>query len=368
MDNTEYLTKQITIYMGNKRKLIGRICEAVEIAKSELGVDRCTTFDAFSGSGIVSRALRAHSDKVIANDLENYSHVINQCYLVNRSDIDLDQIQKHVDQINMLRLTSNLGQGFIERLYAPRDTFNPQPGERCFYTTRNAKILDNIRRLVEERVAPENRPFLLGPLLPQVVRAANSPGHFQGYYRDKQTGAGIFGGKDKGLQKAVFTDIQLEMPVTSDIDCEFELYQEDYFKLAPVLDNIDVAYLDPPYSSNIYYGSSYFMLNLVTTYKEPEKVSKVGGIPKDWNRSPFYKSLEAIRVFEEMVDAVKAKAVVISYSNEGAVDHATIMDILKARGSVLVDEIDHPAFNGGLRKNTKDSTRVKERIYTLFKS
>lgn len=368
MDNTDYLSKQITIYMGNKRKLIGRICDAVEAAKTELGVDRCTAFDAFSGSGIVSRALRQHCDKIIANDLENYSHVINQCYLVNRSDIDLEQIREHVDQINMLRLTSSLGQGFIERLYAPKDTFDPQPGERCFYTTRNAKILDNVRRLIDKQVAPKNRPFLLGPLLPQVVRTANSPGHFQGYYRDKKTGAGIFGGNDKGLQKVVFTDIELEMPVTSDIDCEFELHQADYFELAPTLPKVDIAYLDPPYSSNIYYGSSYFMLNLVTTYKEPSEISKIGGIPKDWNRSPFYKSLEAIRVFEEMVDAVNADALVISYSNEGAVDHETIMDILKARGSVVVDEISHRAFSGGLRKNTKSSTKVRERIYTLFRA
>ena len=54
--------------------------------------------------------------------------------------------------------------------------------------------------------------------------------------------------------------------------------------------SFDLAYFDPPYNQHPY-GSNYFMLNLVSSYERPnvEKISRVSGIPKDWNRSVFNK-------------------------------------------------------------------------------
>ncbi len=45
--------------------------------------------------------------------------------------------------------------GFIATHYAPQDDNNSLLGERVFYTTQNAKIIDNMRQLIGEKVERE---------------------------------------------------------------------------------------------------------------------------------------------------------------------------------------------------------------------
>ena len=59
--NADYLKKQIITYMGNKRKLLTKISEIIDMIVQELGND-LTCADAFSGSGIVSRLLKTKSE------------------------------------------------------------------------------------------------------------------------------------------------------------------------------------------------------------------------------------------------------------------------------------------------------------------
>ena len=61
MENKEFLTEQIITYLGNKRSLLNFIDNVIEIVKQELKKDKLSTFDVFSGSGIVSRYLKQHS-------------------------------------------------------------------------------------------------------------------------------------------------------------------------------------------------------------------------------------------------------------------------------------------------------------------
>ena len=85
-ENKDFLTTQIITYLGNKRSLIGKIEEEVEIISKKLGKPKMVCADVFSGSGIVARMLKKHSEDLIVNDLENYSSLINSCYLINRKD------------------------------------------------------------------------------------------------------------------------------------------------------------------------------------------------------------------------------------------------------------------------------------------
>ena len=83
MENQAYLKEQILTYLGNKRSLLGFIEQGVNIAKHALGKEKLSYCDLFSGSGIVSRFLKSHASFIIANDLELYSRVTNECYLAN---------------------------------------------------------------------------------------------------------------------------------------------------------------------------------------------------------------------------------------------------------------------------------------------
>ena len=77
-ENKAFLKEQIITYLGNKRALLGFLEQGLNHAKSELKKDKISFLDMFSGSGIVARFAKAHSNFIIANDLENYSRLINE--------------------------------------------------------------------------------------------------------------------------------------------------------------------------------------------------------------------------------------------------------------------------------------------------
>ena len=123
MENEKYLTTQIITYIGNKRSLLSFIGQAVEVVKEKLGKDKLDIVDIFSGSGIVSRYLKQYSSKLIANDLEEYSYVLNECYLSNKNEINMDEV---ISWYNYLKenINKELKGGFITDMYAPSDMNN----------------------------------------------------------------------------------------------------------------------------------------------------------------------------------------------------------------------------------------------------
>src|SRR5690554_4947024 len=87
-ERNEYLTEQIITYLGNKRMLLGFIGQAVKIVMEELNKKKIDVFDAFAGSGVVSRYFKQFSKNLYTNDLEDYSYTINKCYLTNENEVD----------------------------------------------------------------------------------------------------------------------------------------------------------------------------------------------------------------------------------------------------------------------------------------
>jgi adenine-specific DNA-methyltransferase len=149
--------------------------------------------DAFSGSGIVSRVLKRHSDVIWTNDLEDYATIISKAFLTNQNDIDLKELEQIVDEVNSLAIANNRPNGFIAELYAPANDLDIKEGERVFYTSENAKKLDAYAQLIKN-VKPELQNLLYGPLLSAASIHANTGGVFKGFYKDPTTGKGKFGG------------------------------------------------------------------------------------------------------------------------------------------------------------------------------
>ena len=100
-----------------------------------------------------------------------------------------------VQALNDRVQSSGLPSGFIEELYSPRDEANIRADDRVFYTPDNASRLDNYRRLIAG-AASAYRDLLLGPLLSEASVHANTSGVFKGFYKDRATGLGKFGGSN----------------------------------------------------------------------------------------------------------------------------------------------------------------------------
>lgn len=360
-ENEMFLTSQIITYIGNKRSLLGFIGDAVAIVKKNLKKEKLDVVDIFSGSGIVSRYMKQHSSKIIANDLEDYSYVLNKCYLSNKNEIDMDEL---ISWYNYLKenLDGELNDGIISEMYAPKDINNIKFGERCFYTTRNAKYIDTARQLIEN-VPERYRIYFLAPLLTEASVKNNTSGVFKGFYKNSKTGIGQFGGNDENALSRIKRDIDLPFPVFSNYNCDVEVYKEDANELVKKLDLVDLIYMDPPYNQHPY-GSNYFMLNLIDKYEIPKEISKVSGIPKDWNRSKFNQSREALKTFENLCQNAKAKYLLISFNNEGFIKKEEMINMLSKIGKVTIMEKKYNTFRGSRNLNNRD-IHVKEFLYLV---
>ena len=73
----EYLYHQLIPYLGNKRKLLPLLQEAIE----RTGVAAGTFVDFFAGSGVVSRLAKSLGYRVVANDWEPYARELNGAYI-----------------------------------------------------------------------------------------------------------------------------------------------------------------------------------------------------------------------------------------------------------------------------------------------
>lgn len=364
-ENPEFLTTQIITYLGNKRSLIGNIEKEIEIIKAKVESSHLCCADLFSGSGIVSRMLKKHSHTLIVNDLENYSTLLASCYLTNKNDYPKNICDAYRLSIEKECKTKKI-EGIIAKHYAPQNDEAIQKGERVFYTRENALLIDTYRHLIDKIVQEENlKKFFLAPLIVESSIHVNTSGVFKGFYKNKHTGVGAFGGAKADALARIYGKVELKAPVFSNFDSDVKIWQEDAVSLSERLENIDITYLDPPYNQHPY-GSNYFMLNLIIKNKLDVPISKVSGITQDWNRSAFNKRALSYSSMEKIVASLDSKYIIISYNSEGFIAFDGMESMLKKYGKLKTIEMSYNTFRGSRNLNERD-IHVKEYLFVLKK-
>ena len=363
-EDENFLTRQLITYIGNKRALLDFIGEAVKTVRGRLNKEKLITFDVFSGSGIVARYFKRYSELLIANDIEKYSAVINQCYLSNKDGLNMKELKNCYYEITGILSGGNLERGIIAELYAPEDDDNIRAGDRVFYTVRNAMYIDTARRLIAA-LPEEFQKFFIAPLLSEASIHANTSGVFKGFYKNRETGIGQFGGEKRDSLTRIKGQIELPFPVFSNFDAETLVLNGDANEIIQCAPEADIAYLDPPYNQHPY-GSNYFMLNLILDYKYPQNISGVSGIPGNWNRSDYNKPQNARAALIDLVARIRAKYVLISFNSEGFIDFENMKDLLGKMGKLDVLETRYNVFRGS-RNLSRREKHVKEYLYLLEK-
>ncbi len=362
-EDSDYLSKQVLTYIGNKRQLLPMIIDYVLEVRRALNKDKMITLDLFSGSGIVARALKQYSNTIYANDLELYSKVINECYLTNTNKLLEDDLTELLNQLNHeIKINWN-SNGFITQLYAPKDDENIKAGERAFYSRRNAEYLDTARQQIA-KLPLDVQKFFLAPLLTQASIHANTAGVFKGFYKDAN-GIGCFGGVGKNALTRILGDIRVEKPIFSRFNCDSYVTQKDASRVVSELHLVDLAYLDPPYNQHPY-GSNYFMLNILASYKRPQEISEVSGIPNAWNRSLFNQPRKAQDELFEVIRNCRAKYMLISYNSEGFISYEDFAYFLNGIGEVKITGVRYNTFRGSRNLHDRD-IHVKEYLFLVKK-
>jgi adenine-specific DNA-methyltransferase len=369
-ENVDYLTKQIITYIGNKRSLLDFITKGIHIVQKRLQKDKLDIFDVFTGSGIVARHCKQFSRFLIVNDLEKYAAVSGECYLSNKDELNMPLLKDIYHGLLDESANKPLKEGIVATLYSPKDDDDIQKDERVFYTRRNAMYIDTMRNLIKA-VPAQYQKYFLAPLIAESSIHANTSGVFKGFHKNKETGIGQFGGSNSDALLRIKGDIILPFPVFSNFSCEHKIYNGDSNVIVKEMPEVDLAYMDPPYNQHPY-GSNYFMLNLILENKYPESVSKISGIPDDWNRSAYNKKQYAYSALADLVANIKAKFVLISFNSEGFISLDEMKTMLTKIGKVQVLETAYNTFRGcrnlsSLAEQGARDIHVTEYLYLLEK-
>ena len=361
-----FFSSHLITYIGNKRRLLPFLYQGFSKVRNRIGKDKLVVFDGFVGSGAVARLLKAFASELHVNDLEDYAETINRAYLANRSKIDANKLNDYITRLNENKLNSTSREpGFIEKNYAPKDDYDVQRGERVFYTNINARIIDNVRRLIDEIPEPY-RTFALASLLVKASVHTNTSGVFKGFH--KRNGIGHFGGQGENALTRIKQEICLDTPIFSDFECKVSVHQQDINTLVrgSKLPEFDLVYYDPPYNQHPY-GSNYFMLNIINSGKDQEIQDGVSGIAKDWNKSAYNKRRVAEEAMDTLLRDTRAKFIAISYNDEGIIPIGSFRQILSRYGRWELMEQDYNTYRGS--RNLRDrNIKVKEFLWILEKN
>lgn len=370
-----YLSEGIIAYIGNKRRLLPLIGDALNKAAGG-PLDGLRFADPFCGSGIVSRFARRLGMKVTANDWEPYARVLAKAWLepvpadIVRIFGGSGGLEEAVDKLNHLPPPAE-EEEYLARYYAPS---SPDPSkadyrtERLFYTRWNALKLDAARNWIDIALAkslPDSdddlrRCLLLAPIIYAAATYVNTSGVFKAFHKG-------FGGHGKDALSRIMRPIDFIAPTVIDAP-PGKVYSRDTAELVSegLLSDADIVYLDPPYNQH-QYGSNYHLLNtLVKWDRVPEpldlgpdgRLVRKAGIRRDWakTRSEYCSRRTACNAFSELLDGLKAPLLLVSYSTDGIIPFDKLRSLCEDYGRLRLEANPYPTYRGG-----RQSVRRKDR-------
>ncbi len=320
-------------YIGSKKKLLPFIKEAVSQTVGGNLKDKIFC-DLFAGSGEVGSAFKSDVKKVISNDLEYFSYVLNRHSIGNTKKLECQNI---FDELNAL-----LGiEGFIFKHYS-KNSFN----EREYFSVNNAKKIDAIRQYLEQYRSDDDIYFyLLASLIKSADKVANTASVYGSYLKHL---------KPLAQKKLILEAMNSELTV----QCN-EVYNEDASILIKKIEG-DILYIDPPYNVR-QYGADYHILNTIALYKTFIPKGKTGR--PEYKRSNFCKKNYVVKVLESLIKDANFKYIFMSYSSDGILSVETIAELMQQYGKYTCKSIEHKRFG---RK--REDTNTIEYLHILVKN
>ncbi len=375
----DFVETRLIAYIGNKRRLIRLLIKALEYCDIDnTNPDKIPTFfDPFTGTGVVSRLSKTQGFKIVSNDWEYYSYVINKLYiemddkLIDKVFEQFGGIKNVIDHLNQLSPLP-YDESYITKYYCPKDTNNPDISkERMFYKRETGEKIDAIRGEIDKLATRSKNNgkhvlyTLLSPLLYEASARSNTSGVFKAYHRG-------FGGSQGDALSRILRDLTIEKPILWDNITKHKVFKTDAIKLCKRLNKLmkfDIAYLDPPYNQH-QYGSNYHLLNTIAYNDKPPinkeiyingKKTNKSGIRKDWikTKSGFCYKSSARLEFKELIRYVNAKYILVSYSIDGIIDFDDMLDILIEKGSLDIITSQYVKYPGGKQSLKREVNNIE---------
>lgn len=335
-------------YIGSKLSLLKFLDESINRV-----VDKnCKTFcDLFAGTGAVGRHFKKKGYKIIANDNQYYSYVLNRHYIGNHKELIFSKLLNEIPELKTIELKNrklfvcsylsdiNGKKGFIYNNYCIGGTKNKNK-ERQYFSDENGMKCDAIRQKIENwkinnLISDDEYYFLITSLVESIDKYANT--------------ASVYGAFLKKLKKSAQNNLVLK-PVELIInDRDHQVFNEDINKLVSRIKG-DILYLDPPYNHR-QYATNYHLLETIAKYDNPKIHGKTGLREYQRQKSLYCSKSQAKKVFKDLILKAKMKYIFLSYSNEGIMKLSEIKEVMSLRGKYGYFKKEYNRFKADRNEN-----------------
>jgi len=284
-------------YLGSKRTLLPAILDAVRSVP-----EARTVLDLFSGTSRVGHALKAAGYRVLANDHNAYAHTLARCYV----QADRERWRRHaallVREFNALKGAEGY---FTQTFCILSRFFRPENGAR----------IDAIREAIAAKsLHPELESILLVSLMEAADRVDSTTGVQMAYL--------------KSWAPRSRNALQLRLPdlLPRAAAGKGRAFSLDALDAAGL--EADAAYIDPPYNQHSYLGNYHIWESLVRWDKPPVYGVACKRADCRERRSPFNSRLRFDAAMSRLLASVRAKAIIVSFNNEGYMTRARMEELL----------------------------------------
>lgn len=335
-------------YIGSKFSLLQFLDESItRVVGARSGV----FCDLFAGTGAVGCHFKKKGFKVIANDIQYYSYVLNKHYIGNHQLLNFHGLISIIPGLADMPTNERAGlvcnylskidgvEGFVYKNFCPSGTVNSE-FPRQYFSDYNGKLCDAVRQTIDlwhrQKLINENEMFfLLTSLLESIDRCANT--------------ASVYGAFLKQIKKTAQNKLSICPAEIFLNEKEHSVYNKDINLLVKEIGG-DILYLDPPYNHR-QYATNYHVLETIARYDAPKLHGKTGLREYQEQKSLYCSRSKVKKVFAELIKNCDFKYIFLSYNNEGLMSLGDIEAIMSSRGEYGYFTKDYIRFKADQDKN-----------------
>ncbi|MBO1364139.1 DNA adenine methylase [Prevotella sp. A2931] len=324
-------------YLGNKYKLLDWIKDVVN--QNCKNID--SFFDVFSGTGSVASAFI--DKRLVVCDMMRSNYLAALCWF-SPGSLDRQSLSEMLEYYNNFDASKE-------------DNYMSQNFSNTYFDHLTCQKIGYIRDHVlsqyeDGHITEREYASIITSLFYAMDRISHTCGHYDSFIRD---------GKYEGT-------LELRMPENDyPVNENNRIFCEDSNLIAGT-EEVDVAYLDPPYNSR-QYCDAYHLLENIALWNKPEVYGLAKKMDRTQMKSKYCKSIQAAEALSDLVSKLRCRYILFSYNNTGKklqcrsnakLTDEEIIDILSTRGDVQVFSMNYRGFDAGKSEMNKDN---KERLF-----
>jgi adenine-specific DNA-methyltransferase len=258
---------------------------------------------------------------VTAVDTASYSEVLAKTFIeLDASKANLTQLASEISRLNALPGIA----GYFTQTFC---------SEARFFQPRNGERIDAVREAIEQNY---RSTWMYYPMLASLLIAADKV--------DSTTGVQMAYLKTWSRRSA----LELELKVPELLQGTGLAIRGDATEVVGSLDDVDIAYLDPPYNQHRYFGN-YHIWETLVRWDSPSYygvANKRIDTREASNRSEFNSKLTMPEALRKLISSLNARVLVLSYNNESWLSRRELTDMCSRFEQVKILDFDSKRYVG----------------------